>query len=136
MRCNCADVNTTLSCWLQVDVLPCIVNEQWQPAITPADPLSLSRASLTLPDNFLLPPKDHADACLSELQPQWQQLQSAKSGIFCATFLVPEHALCRRINTLQSLLEVNRELATLDASGAAVHASAHAGCAESLCYWV
>lgn len=102
-----------------MDVLPCIVNEQWQPSVTLADPLSLSRASLTLPDNFLLPPKDQADACLSELQPQWQ-MQSAKSGIFCATFLVPEGALCRRINTLQNLLEVNRELATLDASGAGV----------------
>ena len=101
---------------LQVDVLPCIVNEQWQPMMVRGDPLSFSRASLTLPDNILLPARGHAGGCPEELRPSWQK-ENSPSGVFCATYLVESHTMCRRVNTLQSFLETNRELASSDASG-------------------
>jgi hypothetical protein len=112
----------------QIDALPHIVNEQWAPpgahccgvspllTATNAAPLLARHPSTCLPESERLSVQEQAAQYLGKLCPQ-RQTSSPPGGPFCAVFLVDEGVFCRRINTLQSFLEVNRELASTDASG-------------------
>jgi hypothetical protein len=100
---------------VQVELLPALVNEQWQ-TINIMEISDKPLADISLPENVLVSAnKDHTTSCLQELCPPWS-VSRTTDGIYCAAYLVGSEAICRRINTLQSLLEVNRELA-VDAAG-------------------
>jgi hypothetical protein len=100
---------------VQVELLPALVNEQWQ-AVNLMELADKPLADISLPENVLVSAdKDQTAACLQELSPPWSTSRQT-DGIYCAAYLVGSEVICRRINTLQSLLEANRELA-VDAAG-------------------
>lgn len=109
---------------MQVDCLPKLVRDQWEKSEAAPNPGHARASSVSLAMNVL-------DNPISELyQAQVQHLATAcpqfrgsafgaaaaRSGdTFCSAYVAPPHQLCRRVNTLPSLLEVNREMASSEA---------------------
>jgi hypothetical protein len=104
-----------------MDALPRLVNEQWaaRQGASRDDAVDRLHASVSLPDAPQPSIQDQAQAYLAQLCPRMAALIAARDGgAFCAVYVVGAGVFCRRVNTLQSFLEVNRELASLDAGAA------------------
>ena len=110
--------------FVQVDCLPKLVSDQWRSGAATEKTIHARTGSVSLPMASL-------DSPVSELhQGQLQYLvkacpafrgsafgaAAARSGdICCSAYMATPQQLCRRVNTLQSLLEVNREMASSEA---------------------
>ena len=114
---------------LQVDCLPMFVNDQWRQAPSTQDTpppqpgVSARGSSSTLPavsdlDSDLYHQELHyiSGAC-----PKFRSSALAQAApsdnMFCGAYIADGNQLCRRVNTLQSLLEVNREMANVEITG-------------------
>ena len=111
----------TAALHLQLDVLPHVVNEQWatQRTASSANGEMQSRlySSISLPELKLPSICEQTARYIDNLVlPSGPKLHDAPpAGSFCAVYLADHGILCRRINTLQNYLAVNRELAQTDA---------------------
>ena len=104
-----------------MDALPAIVNEQWSLApATPPRPEGLSAhmrsASVAITDSEQSAVQQAAVDYLDNLVPSLRR--EPTGGPLCAVHIVEEGAVCQRMNTLHSYLDVNRELANRPAAGA------------------
>jgi hypothetical protein len=109
-------------CWrplIQVDALPSMVNEQWKHDQT----MARGAGSYMLPDGAQVG-HEPAAQYLQSLCPDYHNstlgVTAGARSYFCGVYLAPPGSLCRRVNTLKSLLDVSRELASLDDAGALV----------------
>lgn len=109
---------------MQVDCLPKLVRDQWQEGATPENAAHFRAGSVSLPMIALDSP--NSELYQSQVQhlatacPQFRGsafgAAAARSGdTFCSAYVAPPQQLCRRVNTLPSLLEVNREMASSEA---------------------
>lgn len=115
---------------LQVDCLPMFVNDQWrqescsQDAPPPQPPSARGSSCSTLPAVVQELDSDLYNQELLYLAGACPGFRSSalahaapSDNMFCGAYIADGHQLCRRVNTLQSLLEVNREMANLEITG-------------------
>jgi hypothetical protein len=111
---------------MQVDGLPMFVNQQWGSG---GSSLGAPQASVQSDSSQTLPAASDLDSDLYQRQLQYlanacpnfrasalaQAMPSA--SIFCGAYIADANQFCRRVNTITSLLEVNREMANLESAG-------------------
>lgn len=105
------------------------VNDQWRTEPSPLEtitpqPSARGGSSTTLPAVTDLDSELYQQELqyLSAACPEFRSSDLAKANpsdnIFCGAYIADSNQLCRRVNTLQSLLEVNREMASAERTGA------------------
>jgi hypothetical protein len=93
-----------------------MVNEQWKHGQN----MARGCGSYMLPDGAKVghePAAQYLRALCPEYRCPALGVQSDAGAMFCGVFLAPPGSLCRRVNTLQSLLDVNREFTSVDDAG-------------------
>lgn len=113
---------------VQVDCLPLFVNDQWRQGPSPLENLTPQPSARGGSSNTLPAVSDmDSDLYNQELQylaaacPEFRSSALANAApsdsIFCGAYIADANQLCRRVNTLQSLLEVNLEMANVASTG-------------------
>lgn len=107
-----------------MDGLPSFVNNQWRESSGSSVKPSARGSSTTLPN---VAPDLDSDLYIQQLQYLSETCPNLRSSalcsgvpndnLFCGAYIADSNQLCRRVNTLQSLLEVNREMANMENTG-------------------
>eukprot|EP00892_Ulva_mutabilis_P010449 jgi/Ulvmu1/7777/UM004_0006.1 len=109
---------------IKVDCLPKLVSEQWGPGAAAPAPAHARAGSVSLSMNMLDSPASElhqsqlqhlAEACPAFRGSAFGASAASSGDMLCSAYMASPEQLCRRVNTLQSLLEVNREMASSEA---------------------